>query len=69
MFTTIFSFGIVGIILAVAATIFWVWMLIDALMNPRIQGTEKLVWVLVVLFLHLLGAVLYFVIGREQRMM
>jgi cytochrome c-type biogenesis protein CcmH/NrfF len=43
-------------------------MLIDALMNPRLQGTEKLVWVLVVLFLHLLGAVLYFAIGREQRL-
>ena len=67
MFTTILGLGFFGILIAIAASIFWIWMLIDALMNPRLQGTEKLVWVLVVLFLHLLGAVLYFVIGREQR--
>jgi uncharacterized RDD family membrane protein YckC len=55
-----------GIVL-LAASIFWIWMLIDALLNPRLQGIEKLIWVLVVLFLHFLGAILYFVIGREQR--
>ena len=67
MFTAIAGMGIFGVLLVIAASIFWIWMLIDALMNPRLQGTEKLVWVLVVLFLHLLGAILYFVIGREQK--
>jgi hypothetical protein len=41
-------------------------MLIDCLQNPRIQGTEKLVWVLVIFFLHLLGAIIYFAIGRQR---
>jgi undecaprenyl pyrophosphate phosphatase UppP len=62
----IFGFGFVGIIIAVITTIFWIWMLIDCLQNRRIQGVEKLIWVLVILFLHVLGAVLYFAIGREQ---
>lgn len=48
------------------ASIFWIWMLIDCLMNPRITGVEKLVWVLVIFFLHLLGAIIYFAVGRQR---
>ena len=50
-------------ILAVAS-IFWLWMLIDAIGNPRLNGAEKIIWVLVVLFLHLIGALVYFFVGR-----
>ena len=35
----------------------------DAILSPR-RGSEKIVWVLVVLFLHVLGALLYFFFGR-----
>ena len=56
--------GLVGGLIGIIASIFWLWMLIDAILNPRLHGATKLVWVLVVLFLHVLGAILYFVIGR-----
>ncbi len=56
--------GIVGGILGLLATIFWLWMLIDAILNPRLKGAEKLIWVLVVLFLHFLGALIYYFVGR-----
>lgn len=55
----VFLLIIIGI-----ASIFWLWMLFDALVNPRLNGAEKLIWVLVVFFLHLIGALAYFVIGR-----
>jgi hypothetical protein len=61
------GFAAVALLLAIVTTAFWIWMLIDCLMNPRLQGTEKLVWVLVILFLHVLGAIIYFVVGRQQR--
>ena len=67
MFEWIAGVGVVGAIIAIVATIFWIWMLIDCLQNPRLQGVDKLVWVLVIFFLHLLGAIIYFVIGRQQR--
>ncbi len=66
MFEWLFGFGILGTLVLILTTIFWLWMLIDCLQNRRMQGVEKLVWVLVILFLHVLGAVLYFAIGREQ---
>ena len=40
--------------------------LIDILKN-KFEENNKLVWVLVVLFFNLIGAILYFTIGRKQR--
>jgi len=40
--------------------------LIDIL-KSKFNGNDKIVWVLVVLFFNLIGAILYFTIGRNQR--
>lgn len=40
--------------------------LISALMND-FPGNEKIIWVLIIIFLPFLGSVLYFLIGRNQR--
>jgi hypothetical protein len=54
--------GIVGIL----CLILCIWALVDCLQNPGLQGTEKLIWVLVIIFLPLLGSILYLVIGRNK---
>ena len=66
---TIVILSVFGVILALAAIVFWVLMLIDCLQNPRLTGTERLIWVLVLIFLHLLGALLYLAIGRARPVM
>ncbi|MBC7350097.1 MAG: PLDc_N domain-containing protein [Candidatus Aminicenantes bacterium] len=40
--------------------------LVDILRND-FPGQEKIVWLLVVIFLPLLGPILYFIIGRKKR--
>lgn len=40
--------------------------LVDILKN-KFEDNNKIVWVLVVLFFNLIGAILYFIIGRNQR--
>ena len=40
--------------------------LISALMND-FPGNEKVIWVLIIIFLPFLGSVLYFLIGRSNR--
>ena len=40
--------------------------LVDILKN-EFKGNNKIVWVLVVLFANFFGAILYFLIGREQK--
>ena len=65
--------GIVGILaflvmgtIALGLFVFWIWMLIHAITNKGLTDTEKIVWVLVVLFLHALGALIYFFVGRTK---
>jgi len=52
----VFLFGFIPTIIA----------LIDIL-KGKFEGNNKIVWVLVVLFLNLIGAILYFTIGRKQK--
>lgn len=40
--------------------------LIDIL-KSEFEGNNKLIWVLVILFLWIIGAVLYYFIGRDQK--
>ena len=53
-------------LLAGLASLFWLWMLIDALMNEPTTN-EKILWFLVIFFLHLLGALIYFVVRKRGR--
>ena len=55
----ILTFVFLGIIPTIIA-------LIDIL-KSEFNGNDKIVWVLVVLFFNLIGAILYFIIGRKQK--
>jgi glucan phosphoethanolaminetransferase (alkaline phosphatase superfamily) len=46
---------------------FWIWMIVDAIQNKGLTDGEKVCWVLAVVFLHILGAILYFFIGHPKR--
>ena len=54
---------IMGVIFFVA----WVWALIDILKSDFKDSTNKIVWLLVVFFLYALGVLLYYLIGRKQK--
>jgi len=51
---------------ALAAFVFWIWMLIHAVTNKGIGDGEKIAWVLVIFCLHFIGALIYFFIGRPK---
>jgi len=53
--------------LALAMFAFWIWMLISAIQNKGLGEGEKIAWVLVIVFLHWLGALLYFFVGHPKR--
>lgn len=62
----IFAFLFFGT-LALLLFAFWIWMLISAVQNKGLGEGEKIGWVLVIIFLHFLGALLYFFIGHPKR--
>jgi hypothetical protein len=59
---------IVLLLIILPITLFWMWTLIDAIQNKGLSDGEKICWVLAILFLQILGAFLYFIIGHSKRL-
>lgn len=60
-------FFIVFLPLVLAGFIIWLWALIDAIRVPddsMYRAGNKLIWVLVIVFAQLIGAIVYLAIGR-----
>jgi len=61
-------FAVVGSgVLALACLAAWVWALVDILRSEFV-GLNKLIWLALVIFLPLIGVILYYFIGREQKL-
>lgn len=60
----VWSIPIVFGILGMAAFVFWIMMLIDAINNEK---ENKTVWVIVLVFLNFLGAVIYYFAAKMPR--
>jgi hypothetical protein len=65
--------GVIGLLtllitaaVSLAVFAFWLWMLIHAITNKGLQDAEKIVWVLVIIFLPFIGSIIYFFIGRPK---
>ncbi len=56
------------ILFGVGGTIFWIWALIDCATKEPNEGSPKVVWILVIVFTHFLGALLYVLIRRPDRL-
>lgn len=52
--------------ISLAMLAFWIWMLIHAIQNKGLSEGEKIAWVIVLVFVHFLGAVIYFFVGRPK---
>lgn len=67
--TFLFLFGgglIITLMVILFIFLFPLLALISVLMN-NFQGNEKIMWVLIIIFLPFLGSLLYFLIGRDKR--
>ena len=54
-------------VFSLVAFAFWIWMLVDAIQNHALSEGEKVAWVLAIVFLHIIGAILYLVIGHPKK--
>jgi hypothetical protein len=51
------------------STIVWIWAIVDAVRvedDSRFQSGNKIIWVLIIVLTHIVGAILYFLIGRPK---
>ena len=62
-------FFLTALAIGTLGTVFWLWMLIDCATKEPSTGNDKLIWMLVILFTHLLGALIYYFARRPQRIL
>jgi uncharacterized BrkB/YihY/UPF0761 family membrane protein len=73
-FNEIFGFGMVlGIVfvliivaLSIFVFVFWILMLIDCLKRKYKESSDKIVWVLVIIFAQIIGALIYYFIVKVK---
>ncbi|MEM1973528.1 MAG: PLD nuclease N-terminal domain-containing protein [Thermoplasmata archaeon] len=54
-------------LIPIVVLIFWIWALVD-IIRSEFPGSNKVIWILVVIFVPLIGMILYFLIGRKQKL-
>ncbi|MGN6366776.1 MAG: PLDc N-terminal domain-containing protein [Phycisphaerae bacterium] len=47
--------------------IFWIMMIIEIVQKEPSEGNDKIIWLLIVILLHWLGALIYFLVRRPER--
>lgn len=55
------------LLLGVGSLVLWIWVLVDCINNEPSEGNDKIVWILIIVLLHALGAILYLLIRRPER--
>lgn len=61
-------FNLLPILLIICMLVLFLIAAIDILKNRFVTDIEKLIWILVVIFVPLLGPILYLLIGRKQKL-
>jgi len=55
------------VVLAIGGTVLWIWMIVDCATKEKAEGNEKLVWILVIVLTHWVGALIYLLARRPKR--
>jgi hypothetical protein len=57
---------VVAIIAGIAFLAIWIWALVNAIQNPALDSTMRMIWVLVIVFTGIIGAAVYLLVGRDS---
>ena len=61
------SFMFFSLLIGVAGTVFWIWMIVECATKEPNQGNEKIVWIILIVLTHWIGALIYYFVRRPQR--
>jgi hypothetical protein len=53
--------------IGLAGTVLWIWAIIDCAMNEPSDTNDKVIWILIILFTHWIGALIYILVRRPKR--
>lgn len=55
-------------VIGLASMAFWIWMLIDCATKEPDTGNTKAIWILIIVFTHWIGALIYLLVRRPERL-
>jgi hypothetical protein len=58
---------LVGGTIGLAGLVLWIWMLVEVLTRETDEGSNRLIWALVIVFTHWIGALIYLLVRRQER--
>jgi len=59
--------GLISGIFWLAFTAFMIWMIVDCALHETRVGNERLIWVIITVFVPYVGAVVYYLFRRPER--
>ena len=65
-FIAVFFFLLV-IVGMIGGTIFWIFMIVECATKEDDTGNTKIVWIIILVFTHIIGAMLYCFVPRPER--
>lgn len=54
-------------LISLGTFIFWIWSIIDCAQNEPSEGNDKIIWIIILLFLNFLGSLIYYFARRPER--
>ena len=54
-------------VIGIGGTVFWIVMLIECATKEADTGNTKVVWIIILVFTHIIGALIYFFVRRPER--
>jgi len=55
------------VLLVLLGTGVWIWALVDCFLYESAYGNAKLIWIILIVFTHVIGAILYLLLRRPRR--
>ena len=65
-FPNVMALSILAIFFGIMVLGVWIWALIDCL-SSKLRSKEKILWLIIILFFNLLGAILFLLLGRNYQ--
>jgi hypothetical protein len=61
-------FHLLFLAVVLSGFLFWLWMLVDCATREPDEGNTKIVWIIIIVFTNLVGALVYFFVQRPRRL-
>jgi prolipoprotein diacylglyceryltransferase len=55
------------LLLGVVSIAFWIWMIIECATNEPSTGNDKIVWIIIIVFAQIIGALIYYFVRYRPR--